>query len=1091
MSNIDIGDMHGGSLKGVRSNDAESGGKCSNSFGKTFKGKSSDAAIRPMAGCRRPTQLNGQTRQNEIESEDVSSKEPVMQMRRPPRNLKRKRVVKGKSQGHASLQIKEASMCVDTERQNIVCSDPPALHMLQALVSQTRDQTAQKCEATSSKDLAKEKEQKLYIASEKVKGMSKEPTLRSACVLMALDGCEDSSEALAPKNPIQNKHSLIASYTHNHHRKAINSERKSQSRPDTPTAAPEHQRDSTMIARGGIRASSHVRGESQPFIPFEKYALILCTEKPGRALNGNATTDDVTSTWAPPAPSVASGRRSRGFQPSEVGKTNQNRCEHSNHHDASALRTGSHTHSIIQASMEQSGQPTTMKEPSTPSNIEIITGPPQNPPESVTTASNSGWDDTVVDLDAPFCNGPMPLSGIPNAAVRANMAKLGTYKFPRPKDQMDGVSSSFKRQLAHLENGVNVGPQQRERARPRASLTQSEEFSRLQAPINLVSQATAQTRKERQPESDGAQNLAENQKSEQAILPHLRIPDTSHNATKVQSHNGSGGVKLPPHLRTPQSHVGHTEPLPPRHAQDDKMTRKQTIAAMQHYQVPLGLGDPAFKAQSLSQDTTKPQDRNEYRPAINVDEEVAASLEVPSIMDDGVIAASIQMEDFSPGPSASTLNQTWPEENFTTASPSSRPWKPRASGPQNSDREKGQEPTETGGSHHSHARNAFKTSESAVKAEKRPITDTENAQPDSTAVALYGQSWDGQCAPPPLAEDWVHRQQQEPSDRVPRIESWMQDNANGEARGRPKLDVNHPYFRSGAGLAQGDSKLTSPIDDIAHTTFPNKDDFSRARREQRASDEIAKFKPRANLDGKHSPSNSSGKKKTGTNRASYRALALEDDVSWAPNKYTPKANIYMRPAEIEDMKQCTKIYNHYVQETSHVCELQPVDNRYWNGRFQEAVDECTPFVVAIHMGEKKFTNLRDVHRKKHENIVGFAVAANYGGPKTAYRHSVELDMFVHHAHLRQGIGNTLLDRMLSALAPQYSLLERTLFLGEYIVDYWIGGGHKICKTVIVNILHDAEDTRSVEWKKKWLSQEHNGFECVGTLPKIGIKRGKP
>ena len=141
------------------------------------------------------------------------------------------------------------------------------------------------------------------------------------------------------------------------------------------------------------------------------------------------------------------------------------------------------------------------------------------------------------------------------------------------------------------------------------------------------------------------------------------------------------------------------------------------------------------------------------------------------------------------------------------------------------------------------------------------------------------------------------------------------------------------------------------------------------------------------------------------------------------------------------------------------------------------------------MGEKSRRHQGDIIRKKQENIVGFAVAADLGNKHTMYHSSVELELMVHPQFCHQGIGRTLLDRILAALSPDYNILECAPFLARNGIEHWIGGGSRQAKAIIVNIHHADEEEDIVIWRQQWLGTYL--FQHVGTLPHVGFKKGKP
>ena len=140
------------------------------------------------------------------------------------------------------------------------------------------------------------------------------------------------------------------------------------------------------------------------------------------------------------------------------------------------------------------------------------------------------------------------------------------------------------------------------------------------------------------------------------------------------------------------------------------------------------------------------------------------------------------------------------------------------------------------------------------------------------------------------------------------------------------------------------------------------------------------------------------------------------------------------------------------------------------------------------MGERSCRHQEDIIRKKQENVIGFAVAADFGGKDTVYHNTVELELMIHPQFYHQGTGQTLLDRILAALSPDYSLVERAPFLCENDIAHWIRGGSRQAKAVLVNIHYSEGEEEVVAWRKQWLAKYE--FQHVGTLPQIGFKKDK-
>ena len=351
--------------------------------------------------------------------------------------------------------------------------------------------------------------------------------------------------------------------------------------------------------------------------------------------------------------------------------------------------------------------------------------------------------------------------------------------------------------------------------------------------------------------------------------------------------------------------------------------------------------------------------------------------------------------------------------------------------------------------------------------------------------------WDGKIIQPPVGDEWDCRKPFDPRghERLSVIEAWREEHAaDPEEKNRLTINTASLDFQNGEGLAGGYVNVLSPIDKMDHETHAPNDDFTQARRHQNAATAIKDYE--AKIAAKPKRISSGIESMTKQEKRALRRALIEEERTRVdpPNPHAPVANIYIRPAEFKDMDQVKGIYNHYVREASYVYHLQPVDELYWRNRLQEAENERNPFVVAIHLGEKFYRRQEDIIRKKQENIVGFTVAANFGGKETLFHSTVELELMVAPAFLRQGIGRTLLDRVLGALTPDYHVLEGAPFLPHNDICYWIGGGSRQAKGILVNILYSKDNEDSVTWRKQWLAKYD--FQHVGTLPHVGVKAGK-
>ena len=153
-----------------------------------------------------------------------------------------------------------------------------------------------------------------------------------------------------------------------------------------------------------------------------------------------------------------------------------------------------------------------------------------------------------------------------------------------------------------------------------------------------------------------------------------------------------------------------------------------------------------------------------------------------------------------------------------------------------------------------------------------------------------------------------------------------------------------------------------------------------------------------------------------------------------------KPSYHIRLATESDLIAINDIYNHYVlhstctyQEESDSIE----DRRRWFSHHGEK----HPVIVAVAEGA----------------VVGWGSLSAFHA-RSAYRHTVENSIYVHHQHHRKGLGSLLLQELIAR--------SRSL-------------GHRV---IIAGI--DGEQTASVALHAKF------GFEKVGHLKRVGFKFGR-
>jgi L-amino acid N-acyltransferase len=148
----------------------------------------------------------------------------------------------------------------------------------------------------------------------------------------------------------------------------------------------------------------------------------------------------------------------------------------------------------------------------------------------------------------------------------------------------------------------------------------------------------------------------------------------------------------------------------------------------------------------------------------------------------------------------------------------------------------------------------------------------------------------------------------------------------------------------------------------------------------------------------------------------------------------------VRAANESDLIVINDIYNHYVAHSTCTYQEEPelLDGRR---RWFSHHGEKHPVIVAEADGQ----------------VVGWGSLSAYH-PRSAYRHTVENSIYVHHQHHRQGVGSLLLRELIGR--------ARSL-------------GHRV---IIAGI--DGEQSASVALHVKF------HFEKVGHFKRVGFKFGR-
>ena len=312
----------------------------------------------------------------------------------------------------------------------------------------------------------------------------------------------------------------------------------------------------------------------------------------------------------------------------------------------------------------------------------------------------------------------------------------------------------------------------------------------------------------------------------------------------------------------------------------------------------------------------------------------------------------------------------------------------------------------------------------------------------------------------------------------PYFEDWM---ASHSTDATDVVDTNNPDFETGTGVVGEDNAIERPISHPETISQPgDDDDFGReayCKKSRTAADAAKVFDDYYARLKEVEDGNINQRKER---RQETRKTRNEADFT--PNKHTPSVNIYVRPAEGSDMTQITDLYNHWVRNSVFASENKDLQPNEWQGRWEDAAEEGYAFLVAVEKGSKGGGLNR---RGNAEVIVGFAYAEDYGWDNNAYQYTCEMQLWVHHQHLRAGIGKTLMDRMLQSLDARHTARNGTEFVCPRTLDIGVytGGGKKVVEKIMFPLPVAAKDEATLAWMQSWLKSfdfvEQGKFRAVG------------
>lgn len=179
----------------------------------------------------------------------------------------------------------------------------------------------------------------------------------------------------------------------------------------------------------------------------------------------------------------------------------------------------------------------------------------------------------------------------------------------------------------------------------------------------------------------------------------------------------------------------------------------------------------------------------------------------------------------------------------------------------------------------------------------------------------------------------------------------------------------------------------------------------------------------------------------------------------------PTASCNVRPATTHDIPSVNAIHRHYVENTVLTFATEPSSDNDTLAKYHQVKGEGLPYIVATDEDAQK--------------VLGYCYVSPFHATRLGYRHTLELSLFCHSDHVRNGLGRALLTRLLEILRKPEEW--EGWYEGTRLHDF-------TPRQILAVMAIDADGPGNGLKLRDWYLQF--GFVERGHLKGIGWKHGK-